>query len=390
MRKALTANVVLLGVVSLLTDFSSEILFPLLPFFLTLELAASFALLGVMEGVAEALASASQIAWGRVSDRTGRRTPLIRLGYGLSAVFKPLFVVAPGALHAVGLRVGERFTKGRGAPRDALLGESADASSRGVVFGFHRAMDTVGAILGPVVILLLFPIIPAVAGSPYRAMFLVAAVPAIAAAVLVFFVREAGTGPSEGARYVPLREMPPTLTAFIGISALFAAANFSFIFFLLRAGIEDGVLSAIGLYLAFNVTYAALSIPAGALSDRVGRPPLLIAGFATFAVALALLFPAAPPLPILVPFLLYGAALAFVEGNQRAFSADLAPEGLRASAQGALQTAQGLAKLLGNVVAGVLAVTALSWTFGVGAALAGAATVAMLLFALRTRAGARA
>jgi MFS family permease len=382
MRRALTANVILLGLVSLLTDFSSEIIFPLLPFFLTLELTASFALLGVMEGVAEGAASASQIVWGRASDRRGRRTPLIRVGYGLSAVFKPLFVVVPGAVHAVGLRIGERFTKGRGAPRDALLGESVDEESRGLVFGFHRAMDTVGAILGPVLILLLLPIIPPIYGSQYRALFLIAAVPAILAAVLVLFVRDTEPRAPRRVRYAPLRAMPKPLVVFIAIATIFAMANFSFIFFLLRAGIEGGILVAIGLYLAFNITYAVFSIPAGCLSDRVGRLPLLVAGFAAFAVSLALLVPMTSPVPILVPFVLYGLAMALSEGNQRAFMADLAPEGLKASSQGALQAAQGLAKLGGNAVAGLLAVIAFSWTFGVGAVLAGTATVAMAAFAL--------
>jgi MFS family permease len=167
-----------------------------------------------------------------------------------------------------------------------------------------------------------------------------------------------------------MRQLPRPLLQCVLISAVFGAANFSLFYFLLRAGGGGDVLGAIGLYLLFTITHAVLSLPAGALSDRIGRLPVLALGYLAFVAALALLVPDTSRMPLVVPFVLYGVAMAAVEGNQRAYVADLAPRGLRATAQGAFQTAQGLSKLGGNLLAGALALVALSLSFAAGALLA--------------------
>jgi MFS family permease len=380
----LTLNVVLLGAVSLLNDVSSEMILPLLPFFLTIELGASALILGAIEGSGESVASLFRVLSGVHSDRRGRRRPYVFGGYALSSSMKLLYPLTRLWPHFAAFRVAERAGKGlRGPPRDALIVESTPEETRGKAFGFHRSMDTVGALAGPILALVLLGMF---AGS-YRMVFWFAALPAVAAALLVLAVREVRRPPRPNVRFRPsFAALPVGLRRFVLVATLFALANFSFAFLLLGVTAVEGgnEFLAVLFYLLFNATYVLVAAPAGALSDRVGRRPVLVVGFLAFA-GVNLLFLVGQDLVHLVPaFLLYGVSFAFAEGTGQAFASDLAPSSLRATALGAYHAAVGLGKLPASVLAGALWFAlgpgALNPTFLYGAVLALAAAVLLSLW----------
>ena len=358
----LTANVVLLAIVSLLTDVSSEMILPILPFFLTIVLSADFVVLGLVEGLGEGVVSFLKILSGRWSDASGRRRRLVATGYGLSTAMKALFAVATAWPQFLALRVLERAGKGiRDAPRDALLAESAPPEVRGKAFGFHRSMDTTGAIVGPLIALGLLATVGATMapGDAYRFIMVLAAIPAAVAVALVFLVRETPRAPA------PIRPLrltfhgaPRPLVSFVAIATAFSLGEFSYVFLLLLAGSKAGGIDlAIGLYILFNVVYAAAAFPAGALSDKVGRKPVILLGYVLFA-GMALLLANAPLLPaaaVLVPaFVLYGLSYGMTQGTERALVADLAPPDLKATILGAYHASVGLVKIASGVAAGLL------------------------------------
>jgi len=377
----LTANVVLLAIVSLLTDVSSEMILPILPFFLTAVLGADVVVLGLVEGLGEGVVSFLKILSGRWSDATGRRRRFVAAGYGLSTAMKALFALASVWPQFLAMRVAERAGKGiRDAPRDALLAESAPPEVRGKAFGFHRSMDTTGAIVGPLIALGLLATVGATMaqGDAYRFIMLLAAIPAAVAVALVFLVRETPRAP---APIPPLRltfhGASRPLVPFVAIATAFSLGEFSYVFLLLHAGREGGTVLAIGLYVLFNVVYAATAFPAGALSDKVGRKPVILLGYVLFA-GMALLL-ANAPLPaaavLVAAFVLYGLSYGMTQGTERALVADLAPPDLKATILGAYHTSVGLVKIASGIVAGLLWTvvlpegTATFWfAFGVAAA----------------------
>jgi MFS family permease len=248
----------------------------------------------------------------------------------------------------------------RDAPRDALLAESAPPEVRGKAFGFHRSMDTTGAIAGPLLALGLLATIAA--GMPaleaYRLVILLAVLPALISVALVFRVRETLRARTpKRPLLVSFRGAPRSLLTFVAIASAFSLAELSYVFLLLRAGAEQGTVAAIGLYVFFNVVYAASAFPAGALSDRVGRRPVILAGYGSFA-GMALLLANAPvgaSLALFVPaFALYGLSYGLAHGTQRALVADLAPKERKATILGAYHTSVGLVKIASGVVAGSL------------------------------------
>lgn len=357
----LTANVVLLALVSLLTDVSSEMILPILPFFLVDVLLASALILGVVEGLADGVVSFMRILSGRWSDAAGRRKRFVAAGYGLSTAMKALFPFVVTWPQFLGMRIVERAGKGiRDAPRDALLAESAPPEVRGKAFGFHRSMDTSGAIAGPLLALGLLAWIGTsmALGDAYRMVLLLAAIPAGAAFLLVFLVKEA---PRTPAPRRPLRlsfqGAPRALLSFVVIASVFSLAEFSYAFLLLRAGAEEGTTVAILLYVFFNVVYAAAAFPAGILSDRVGRKPVILVGYVCFAgmAGLLALGPSLPSLVALVPaFALYGLSYGLTQGTERALVADLAPAEIKATVLGAYHASVGVVKIGSGVIAGLL------------------------------------
>jgi len=379
----LTANVVVLGVVSLFTDISSEMILPILPFFLTQVLLANVLILGLVEGLSESVVSFMKIFSGRLSDVAGKRKRFVATGYGLSTAMKVLFPFAQSWPEFLGMRVLERTGKGiRDAPRDALLTESTPAETRGKAFGFHRSMDTSGAIAWPIVTLLLLTTV----GATYRMVLLLAAIPAVISVLIVMLVKEPAREPSPPKPLrVTFRGIPRPLLVFIGIASLFSLADFSYAFLLLRAvpqsGTQQAIVQAILLYVLFNIVYAANAFPAGILSDRVGRKPVVLVGYVLFVGMAVLLAVSTALIVLIVGFVLYGLAYGMAEGTQRALVADFAPPEIKATVLGAYHTSVGVVKLASGLVAGFLWVAVSpSATFAFGAVLASASAVALSLW----------
>lgn len=352
----LTANVVLLAVVSFFVDLSSEIIFPLLPFFLVVQLGATYFIVGIMEGIAELVAAVIKVFSGFWSDRVGRRKRFIATGYGISALTKVFFGLSSIWQHVFALRIGERVGKGiREPPRDALVAESTPPEKVGKAFGFQRALDTSGAILGPIFGIILLSIFV----SAYQPIFLIATIPAFIAFLLTLLLKEKKkrkepkVRPKIGLKYLPVR-----LKVFIVISSIFALGNFSFFFLMLRPldlGMSETL--TIGFYLVMNISFAVSAIPAGVLSDRVGRVKTIAVGYVFFAAACFFFVYEIGPVLIGVAFIIFGLSNGFVDAVQRAFICDMAPEGMRASSLGTYHMSVGIAKLGSNIIAGAL------WSF---------------------------
>jgi MFS family permease len=385
----LPRNVWALGFTSLLTDVSSEMIVPVLPLFVTGTLKASVASLGLIEGVAESTASLLRLSSGWLSDRIGRRKPFLVFGYGLSGVAKAALAAAASWPAVLGLRFADRLGKGlRNPPRDALLADSVAPQWRGRAFGLHRALDTLGAAIGPLVA---FAVLAAWPGD-FRRIFLVSAIPAaLSLVVLGMMVRAPRHSPAREVRALhhEFRALPRPVKRFLLADGLFQLGNSSMAFVFLRA--RDGGIPEAGVplaYLLYNVVYAALSLPAGALSDRIGRRPFLLAAYLLYAVVYAGLAWSAAPAMVLAALGLYGVHSALLEVSQRSLLADLVPADRRGTAYGIHHTVVGLALLPASLVAGAL------WdrfgarvTFGLDAALAVAAALLFMVLLPRATEG---
>ncbi|HYT00736.1 MAG TPA: MFS transporter [Thermoplasmata archaeon] len=381
----LTANVVILGVVSLFTDISSEMILPILPFFLIQVLGANALIVGLEEGFSDSVVSFMKIVSGRFSDAAGKRKRFVGAGYALSTLMKVLFPFAQSWPQFIGLRVIERTGKGvRDAPRDALLTESTPAETRGKAFGFHRSMDTTGAILGPIVTLVLLGTVAASLSiaEQYRLVLLLAAIPAVVSVLIVLLVREPQRTPvPKRPLRVTFRGIPRPLRTFIVIASLFSFADFSYAFLLLRAGQTNATTVVILLYVLYNIVYAAHAFPAGILSDRVGRKPVVLIGYLAFIAMATLLVFSDALFVLVIAFILYGLEYGMAEGTQRALVADFAPSEIKATVLGAYHTSVGVAKLASGLVAGFLWVAfAPTATFAFGAITATFAAVALLMW----------
>lgn len=382
----LARNVPVLGLVSLLTDISSEMLVPVIPLFLTATLGAPVAAVGVIEGVAEGTASVLKGPAGWLSDRSRRRGALVAAGYALSAAGKALLAgsfVWPLVLLA---RFVDRAGKGvRTAPRDALLADSVRAHAYGRAFGLHRALDTVGAVLGPLITVTFL----AAAGERYRILFLLALVPAFLGLLALKLIREPrrsvgspATGATDSGGSAPSPEkLGRPFLLFAAVSALFPLGNSSDAFIILRSrDLGLTVVEVVAAYTVFNVVYAGGAVPFGGLADRLGREQVLAGGWALFAVVYATLGAtdaAWAPWPLLA---VYGLSLAMTEGVGRALAAGLAPPQRRGQALGAYHAALGFALLAASVTAGLLwELVSVRAPFFLGAGTAALATAALLV-----------
>ena len=386
--RSMPAGIWALGIVSLLMDVSSEMIHALLPVFLVGVLGASVTLVGLMEGAAEAIASMTKIVSGALSDRLGRRKPLAVAGYGLAAVTKPLFALAPSAGWVLAARFTDRVGKGiRGAPRDALVAEIAPDRVRGAAYGLRQALDTVGAFAGPLLAIALM----IASGDAFRTVFWIAVIPAaLSVTVLVLFVREPRRPErGRGARYsfrLALGSLGPAYWWLILVAALFTLARFSEAFLVLKAS-DAGLGAALVplVLVVMNVAYSASAYPAGLVSDRFDRYTVLGIGGALLIAADIVLAHAGTVAGALAGVVLWGLHMGFSQGLLAALVADASEPRLRGTAFGVFNFLSGLVLLAASVVAGMLwdALGAAA-TFYAGAAVAAAATVSMLVL-LRLR-----
>ena len=349
----LTRNLKILSGVSFLQDAASELLYPILPIFLTITLGAPAAVVGVIEGLAEGAASITKLASGFLGDRF-RKRPLIGVGYGLAAVGKILIAVAFGWPLVLLGRVLDRFGKGvRGAPRDALIVEGIPPQARGRAFGFHRTADTLGAVVGPLLGLLGYELLD----HRIRPLLVAAVLPAVLSVLLVAAVREGPPEPTArppGNLFGGARELPRSYWRVVGVLAVFSVANFPDALLLLRLHeIGFSVETLILAYVGYNLVYAAASYPAGLLSDRLPRQRVFGIGLLFFAVGyLGLGLTRSHPLAWLV-LGLYGLFSAFTDGVGKAWISGLAPREHQAGAQGIFQGVTGLGVLFAGTWAGL-------------------------------------
>jgi MFS family permease len=356
-RARLPASIWALGFVSLLMDISSEMIFSLLPVFLTTVLGASMLAVGLIEGGAEATALIVKVFSGAWSDWLGRRKPVAVLGYGLGAVSKPLFALAGSVDTVLGARLIDRIGKGlRGAPRDALVSELVPPEQRGAAYGLRQSLDTVGAFLGP---LLAIGLMLAWAND-FHAIFWVAVVPAfLSVALLAFGVREpdapTGTPRVNPIRRESLRQLAAPYWWVVGIGALFTLARFSEAFLVLRAQ-QGGLRIAYAplVLIAMNVVYSLGAYPFGKLADTMSHRKLLAAGLVVLALAdAALAFASHGPL-LWAGIVLWGLHMALTQGLLAAMVADTSPDALRGTAFGVFNLASGIALLVASALAGLL------------------------------------
>jgi MFS family permease len=347
-----------LGIVSMLMDISSEMIHALLPLYLVVGLGASALAVGVIEGIAEAAALIVRIFSGALSDRLGHRKWLAALGYGLAAVTKPVFPLAPSIGWLFAARFIDRIGKGiRGSPRDALIADVTPPDLRGASFGLRQSLDTIGAFIGPLVAVVLMLL----TGDNFTLVFWFAVIPAfLSFAVIALVVRE----PERPADLRPVRaplsraEIARLGGAFwivVTIAGLFTLARFSEAFLLLRAQSVGMALAFVPLILvAMNVVYALAAWPAGALSDRIGRYVLLSCGFAILIVADLVLAFAPNVATVVLGAALWGLHMGLTQGVLASLVADTAPADLRGTAFGMFNLVAGVATVAASVVAGAL------------------------------------
>ena len=350
----LTRNVRVLSAVSFLQDTASELLYPLLPIYLTTVLGAPPSVVGAIEGAAEGAASMTKIAVGPLGDRFARR-PLIATGYGMAALGKAIVAMAgawPGVLTG---RVVDRLGKGlRGVPRDALLVEDIESGSRGKVFGFHRAMDTLGAVTGPLLGLAGYELLD----QQIAPLLFVAIVPAVLSVALIALVREKprrGPRPARQPLRQGLSDLPGRFWRVTAVVVGFGLVNFPDALLLLRLNeIGFGVVEVILAYVTYNLVYAMASFPAGLLADRLPRSAVFGIGLAFFAVGYIGLGLTSDPVLAWLLIGVYGLFTACTDGVGKAWVSSLAGADRQATAQGVFQGGSGLAILIAGVWAGLL------------------------------------
>jgi MFS family permease len=374
-RHALPRTVILLGITSLATDVGTEMIFPLLPVFLVGTLGASPQFLGLVEGLADTVSSLLKLVAGSISDRLGRRKPLVVFGYGLASIVRPFVAIATAPWHVLAVRVVDRVGKGvRSAPRDALIADAAEKGGAGRAFGFHQAMDHTGAVLGPLLATALLAL-----GVSIRNVFWLAVIPGVIATLTVTLVKEQrpastspspSTSPSTSPSISP--SIPPRLKSYLAIVLLFSIGNSSDAFLLLRAR-ELGVSTTLipVLWMVFNLVKVVSAWLAGDISDRMPRARLILLGWVLYAVTYLVLGIAAEPWQAWAIFLVYAVYYGMTEPAEKALVRDIAPAELRGRAFGWYNLVVGVTALPAGLLTGYL------WkTYGHQVALGAGAAIA--------------
>ena len=360
----LNPNVFFLGLVSLLTDVSSEMIFTLVPLFLANVLGAAATVIGFVGGLTESVDVIFRIFSGWISDRVGRRKPLAVLGYSLSTLAKPFMYLASTWGVVLAVRFGDRIGKGiRTSPRDALVAASVSAEERGKGFGLHRAMDTFGAVLGLGIVAIIVYFIQGggleLGLETYQWLVLVGVIPAVLAVpVLLVFVREKGVSPGSHPGLAPGRSafaFDKRFKMFLVVMAVFTLGNSSDFFVILRAqNLNVPLIQVVLMLVLLNITYAAVALPAGVLSDRLGRKRVIILGWFIYVLVYLGFAIVEDVWLVWLLFAGYGIYYGIVEGVARAFVADLVPEDRRGTAYGLFHGVVGLSLLPASLIAGWL------------------------------------
>jgi MFS family permease len=365
--RRLPRNVFAISFVSLLNDASSEIIYPLLPVFLSLTLGASPGIVGLIEGAAESISSLLKLFAGHYSDRLGKRKGFVVFGYALSSFARPLLAFAANWYQVFAIRVGDRVGKGiRSAPRDAMIADAVAIQERGLAFGLHRAMDHTGAVVGPLLGYLLVLVFAANRNAPtasdFNKIFLLASVPALTAVIVVtFFVRESHKTTPEIATEISapvrlsLKGFDSNFKRFLVLVALFTLSNSSDAFLLLRAQSAGVSVAAIPLLWAMlHVSKVVSSIFGGDLSDRLGRRRLIVSGWILYAAVYAGFAFVSSSVSVWILFLIYGIYFGLAEGAEKALVADLVRPEQRGTAYGLYNLAFGITVLPASLLMGAL------------------------------------
>jgi MFS family permease len=356
--KALTRTIWLLSIISMFADVASEMLYPIIPIYLK-TIGFSVVLIGILEGVAEATAGLSKGYFGRLSDQTGRRVPFVQIGYFLSNISKPMMVVFVYPFWVFMARTFDRMGKGiRTGARDAMLSDEATESTKGMVFGFHRSMDTLGAVIGPLLALLFLYYYP----GQYKVIFLLSFIPGIFAILITFFLKESKhlvkntTSQKRLFSFIHYWKESPILYRKVVVGFLvFALFNSSDFFLLLKAtqaGLSDTWV--IGIYVFYNLIYAIFSLPLGILADKIGLKKIFISGLLLFAIVYFGISISTSPYYFIAIFFLYGLFAAATEGISKAWISNITAKKDTATAIGTFAGFQSIATMLASSIAGII------------------------------------
>ena len=348
-------NVFFTGLVSFFMDVSSEMIYPLVPLFLVGVLGVNMSMIGLIEGIAESTASLLKVFSGWLSDRTMQRKNLMLAGYAISTLSRPIMAMAGSWQQVLASRCTDRLGKGvRTSPRDAIIAESTQSTHLGRAFSFHRAMDTLGAVIGPAITFALLGFF----NNDYRKIFWLSMVPGVIAVILIIlFIQEKKRQPKPEAERpkLTLKHFDWKVKFFIVIAALFALGNSSDAFLILRAGqVGIPVTTIPVVYLVFNLVYSLSALPAGIAADKFGRKRIILLGFVLFAGLYYGFAVAKNGSAIWLLFGLYGLFMGLTEGIQKAFLATIIPPDFKATAFGVYAAATGLAMLPASLIAGWL------------------------------------
>jgi len=346
-------NVIILGLTSLLTDISTEMVYPLIPLFLTSQLGASPTIVGIIEGFAESLASILKVFSGYISDKVGKRKPLAIAGYSFSTIGKMFLYFATSWGWVFLGRTSDRFGKGiRTAPRDALIAEAVDKENIGRAYGLHRALDTLGATIG---IALAYYFLTSYKGD-YKAVFMYSLIPAFLGVIVLFFAKESKvTNQLSKKLSFSWKSLDRRLQMFLIVILIFALGNSSNQFLLLRAknvGFSES--DVILLYLVYNIVYMIFSYPMGRLSDKIGRKKLLIIGYFLYGIVYLGFAVFGFKSAMWILFSVYGLYIALTEGVEKALVAEISPSHLKATVIGLHATFTGIGLLPASFIAGIL------------------------------------
>lgn len=377
--KNISKTVWILSLVSLFTDMASEMLYPIMPFYLK-SIGFSIVLIGILEGFAEAIAGLSKAYFGKYSDLTGRRVPFVQIGYAFSAISKPMMAIFTFPLWVFFARTLDRFGKGiRTGARDAILSDEATAETKGKVFGLHRSMDTLGAVLGPAIALLYLHFYP----ENYKTLFFLAFLPGVAAFLSTFLLKDkqiikakTENKPSVFSFLNYWKESPGNYKKVVIGLLIFTLFNSSDVFLLLRAkesGLDDTMV--IGVYIFYNLIYALFAFPIGILADKIGLKKILLFGFLLFSIVYFGMAFNTNKIICIALFFLYGIYAAATEGISKAWISNISEKKDTATAIGTFTGLQSICTMLASSMAGLL------W-FQYGASVALSVTAIMTIFVI--------